>query len=620
MTNYAELLQKKHLSTVENKEVCNALMTDDPQMEKLILKYFQQNDYKKIWRQKIGDGVIGGKACGLVMAQKLLSIYLPDCTEHLTSPNTWFIGSHVFREYVAENQCEGIWRIQTIKKDDMQEIKKYQDRLLSGKFPAPVIQKLEEMLDIYGQAPLIIRSSSLLEDSYENAFTGKYDSVICANQGTKAERISKLLNAMRTVYASVLNLSALEYRKKRHLLNKEEHMALIIQTVAGSTPGQYFFPAAAGMGCSYNPYKWMEQINPKAGMLRIVMGLGTRAVEQTPGDYPRLVGLDRARANLHPTIAERHKYSQRHVDVIDLAAGKLCTKSLEDMIDLLPKTQRNMVLSHDTEAEHLLAQRRMYRSIYFADCQGLVENAGFINVMRKALNMFEKEYERPVDVEFAVDTSDDGSWHINIYQCRPLRSAVDEGITIPEGVDHEFLFDITGATIGSSEEKKIDYIVWVDPQKYYECPYFEKPNVGRMIGKINHKFEDSDKGRLLLTPGRIGTSSPEFGGPVVYADISQFCAICEVAYEKAGYFTDLSYGSHMFQDMVEAGVFYGAITQSRTTKLYRPEMLKHYPEILHKFWPNAEKIQKIVKLYDLTGHHASIILDARAGRAVCRIQ
>lgn len=140
-----------------------------------------------------------------------------------------------------------------------------------------------------------------------------------------------------------------------------------------------------------------------------------------------------------------------------------------------------------------------------------------------------------------------------------------------------------------------------------------------MIGKINQKFKDTDNGRLLLTPGRIGTTSPELGVPVAYADISQFCAVCEVAYEKAGYFTDLSYGSHMFQDMVEAGVFYGAITKNRTTKLYRPEMLKQYPEILHKWWPDAGKIREIVKLYDLTGLHASIILDARAGRAVCRI-
>lgn len=136
-------------------------------------------------------------------------------------------------------------------------------------------------------------------------------------------------------------------------------------------------PVAAGMGCSYNPYKWMEHLNPDAGMLRLVAGLGTRAVERTPGDYPRLVGLDRAQANMRTTVAERHKFSQRQVDVLDLEQGMHSTISLDKIIELLPSWQKKMVLSHDTEAEYLLAQRGRYRKIYFSDCQGLVDNNAF---------------------------------------------------------------------------------------------------------------------------------------------------------------------------------------------------------------------------------------------------
>ena len=69
----------------------------------------------------------------------------------------------------------------------------------------------------------------------------------------------------------------------------------------------------------------MEHMNPDAGMLRIVMGLGTRAVERTPGDYPRLVGMDRAQANIRTTIADRHKFSQRQVAVLDLS-GRDCVR------------------------------------------------------------------------------------------------------------------------------------------------------------------------------------------------------------------------------------------------------------------------------------------------------
>ena len=108
-------------------------------------------------------------------------------------------------------------------------------------------------------------------------------------------------------------------------------------------------------------------------------------MERTPGDYPRLVGLDRAQANLRTTIAERHKFSQRKVDVLDFGQRCLRTKSLEEITALLPKWQRHLVLSHDTEAEELLAERHIYRKIYFADCQGLVENQQFIHAMRSML-------------------------------------------------------------------------------------------------------------------------------------------------------------------------------------------------------------------------------------------
>ena len=138
---------------------------------------------------------------------------------------------------------------------------------------------------------------------------------------------------------------------------------------------------------------------------------------------------------------------------------------------------------------------------------------------------------------------------------------------------------------------------------------------------INQKFEDSDKKLLLLSPGRIGTSSPELGVPVVYAEISQFSAICEVAYSKAGYHPELSYGSHMFQDMVEADVYYGALNDNSKTRLYQPELLHSCPEILGERLPGEpEELAHIVKVFDVTGRHATLTLDAQEGRAVCRVR
>ena len=431
----------------------------------------------------------------------------------------------------------------------------------------------------------------------------------------------ELEEAIRRVYASTMNEQSIEYRRKRHLLDVDEQMALLIQQVAGQQYGDLYMPVAAGMGCSYNPYKWMEHLNPEAGMLRMVMGLGTRAVERTPGDYPRLIGLDRAQANLRTTLAERHKFSQRKVDVLDFGTKSLCTKSLEKILDLFPKWQKKMVLSRDTDAEDMLAERHIYRTIYFADCQGMVDNLEFIRMMRTLMKMLEKEYERPVDVEFAVTSPEEGIWRLNLLQCRPLQTAKSEQVHIPDGVDHEFLFDVRRTSMRRSKEEPIDYIVWVDPQKYYEYEYAKKPDVARLISRINQHFEDTDKKLMLLVPGRIGTSSPELGVPVVYAEISQFSAICEVAYGKAGYHPDLSYGSHMFQDMVEADVYYGAINDNSKTRLYRPELLTRYPEVLKDILPGeSQELADIVKIHDVSRSGATLTLDAQEGRAVCRIR
>ena len=619
MTDWTEMLKQENLTPEEQKWVCNKLMTSESHMEQLILKYFTAADFRAVNARRIGGGVIGGKACGLLVARKLIALKMPELAAHMEPHNSYFIGTDVFYQYMVLNRCAELKARHKLEKEHFQEAEELTRRLQNGKIPEDIRAQLEEMLDHYGNLPIIVRSSSIMEDGYGNAFSGKYESVFCMNQGTREERLKELEDAIRRVYASVMNESAIEYRRKRHLLDMDEQMALLIQQVSGQTYGDYYLPVAAGMGCSYNPYKWMEYLNPRAGMLRMVVGLGTRAVERTPGDYPRLVGLDRSQANLRTTLADRHKYSQRQVDVLDFQNKQLCTKKLDEIIDLLPKWQKKLVLSRDTEAEDMLAERHVYKKVYFADCQGIVDNHEFISMMYSMLQMLESKYECPVDVEFAITCPEENTWKLNLLQCRPLQSAASDQVPIPTGVDDNLLFDVRQTTMRRSKTELIDYIVWLDPQKYYEYPYAKKTDVARLIGRINRHFETVDKKLMLLVPGRIGTSSPELGVPVSYAEISQFNAICEVAYKDAGYHPELSYGSHMFQDLVEADVYYGAINDNRNTRLYQPELLRRYPEVLEALLPGEAELTDIVKLYDLSGGRASLILDAGQGRAVCRL-
>ncbi len=590
---WRSLLEKDFLTRAQRKEICNAVMTTEPQMERLIMKYFSMEDFQEIVTRKIGGGMIGGKSCGLLTAQKLMQIRLPECEDNLEKQSSWYIGTDVFSRYLEkgiEYAFEGI--------ED----------------------QLHAMLEEFGDLPYVVRSSSILEDGYDSAFSGKYESVFCVGGGDEAARFDSLKNAMQRVFDSVKNAAAVEYRRRRRLLEKDEKMALLVQKVAGQQFGDLYFPVAAGMGCSYNPYKWMEHISPEAGMIRMVMGLGTRAVQRTPGDYPRLVGLDRARANLRSTVAEQHEYSQRKVDLIDRRNGCICTRVLEEVIGELPEYIRRRVLSRDSEAEELLAQRRVYRKIFFADCQGMVENREFIDLMRRSLKMLEQEYKRPVDIEFAVTEEEPGEWRLHLLQCRPLQNAPNEEIQIPKDADERMLFDVRRTSMRRSKREPVDYIVWIDPQNYYECPYARKSEAARVIGRINDHFKGTDAHLMLLSPGRIGTSSPELGVPVSYEEISCFDAVCEVAYGKAGYHPNLSYGSHMFQDMIEADVYYGALSENSKTRLYQPELLNAKKEILGEILPKEAAWTDIVKLYDVRGCGAALILDFAAGRAVCILE
>jgi len=87
------------------------------------------------------------------------------------------------------------------------------------------------LLDYFGQSPIIIRSSSLLEDDFENSFAGKAESIILANQGSHNDRMIDFISAVQRVYASNMSEDVLKYRASRGLLERDEQMAILVQRV-----------------------------------------------------------------------------------------------------------------------------------------------------------------------------------------------------------------------------------------------------------------------------------------------------------------------------------------------------------------------------------------------------
>ncbi len=344
-----------------------------------------------------------------------------------------------------------------------------------------------------------------------------------------------------------MNTSALEYRRQRGLGFKDEQMALLIQRVSGSMYEDFLMPHAAGVGYSYSAYKWDDSIDASDGILRLVMGLGTRAVDRTEGDYPRIVNLSAPERSTLTESWAKHQYSQRYVDLMDYTTKSLSSRPLKDVTPYMDSWYKKLVLEHDSDAERTFRERGQRREILFANCEGLVRNTEFTGCMKSLLHTLQQAYQYPVDIEFTINGTDTGEFVFNLLQCRLLQVGTRRDVvTVPSLLEDKTVFSVTDSSMGGSRAEDIDYVVFVDSRAYYEFPYKRKPDIAHIIRDINHHFRKSNQNLLLFVPGRIGTSSPELGVPVSFAAINHFCAICEMSDSEVGYMPELSYGSHMF--------------------------------------------------------------------------
>ncbi len=602
----------------ECDKICELMMTKDEKMLSRIKEYFTFEDYITIYDRRVGSGLVGGKSCGMLLARKIIERNCPDIYNNNFEPDdSFYIGSDLFYTYIVSN---GLWDLR-VKQRTPEGYYKYgkelEEALKNGTFSDQIKREFIKILDYFGQNPIIVRSSSFLEDGYGNAFAGKYESVFCVNRGSLEERLAAFEEAVKTVYSSTMNISALEYRKINGLDDTDEQMALLVQRVSGSYYGDYFFPTAAGVGFSYSPYSPLPDMDNSKGMLRLVMGLGTKAVDRTKKDYPRIINLDKPEVTLMKDIKEKHRYSQHYLDVIDLKEITLHDIPVDDGLEVIPGHAKRVLVEHDREAERMFRERGQRREIVFVNCEGMVKNKEFIGDMKEILSTLQTAYEYPVDIEYTVNVGENNTYNINLLQCRPLQVSVNnEVIEMPEGKD--VFFHIKESSMGMSRKNIIDTICYVDPHKYYEYPYAQKSSIPRIISDVNAYCKNNDKTAILIVPGRIGTSSPELGIPVVFADISHFAAILEESYSEVGYMPELSFGSHMFQDLVEAEIYYGALFENEKNLEFNKKMVYERPNILKDINPNlSDEIYDMIQVIDFDEDKAELYHDMNKDETLC---
>ncbi len=495
------------------------------------------------------------------------------------------------------------------------------EHLLKGKFPEQVREQFQQMIEYFGQSPIIVRSSSLLEDAFGNAFAGKYASLFCANQGNPEQRLANFENAVRQVYASTMGDDALVYRLQRGLDQQDEQMALLVQRVSGSYRNSYFFPDLAGVALSYNTFVWNPDLDPKAGMMRLVLGLGTRAVGRVEDDYPQTIALDAPLLRPLADMEDIRRFSQHYVDLLDIQENclksapvqELLAKNLDLKIDLLAVEDHEM----SEKARSLRLAQQQYWLLTF---EKLLKETDFVPCMQKILKRLETSYHYPVDVEFTVNFTQEGKLMINLLQCRPLQTKGRQPtVSIPTDVKPEkLLFLCHGYFMGGSISADIKRVVFIDPKQYEALPIQQKYDVARIVGMLNRQITGrSDSGLLLLGPGRWGTTTPSLGVPVSFSEINNVTVLGELACEGTNLVPDLSFGTHFFQDLVETDIFYVAIFPQHKSFKFNDKWFASQPNCLEKMLPDKARYADVIKVIDLANSPARILGDILSRQVLC---
>ncbi len=601
------------------------MISDQLRYINIARNWFTITDLAEVRRHKIGHGRIGGKAAGMLLAARILK----QCTseelrENLSTPESYYMGSDLLYTFISVNNLHH-WNDQKYKHEDemRQDYPKIIEDFAKSEFPPGVVQRLETLLTTVGKKPLIVRSSSLLEDNFGTAFAGKYESIFCPNQGTLAENLSALTKAISRIYASTLNPTALLYRRSRGLQDYDERMAILIQVVEGNHYKNYYLPDLAGVAFSHNQYRWSPQIRVEDGFIRLVWGLGTRAVDRVGNDYPRLVALSHPTLRPSNTVKSIRRYSQQFVDLIDLKDNQMKT---------LPIHQ---VISGDYEPLRYLAQidqEGYFRAIrsrlidakpedLILTFEELLRRTAFADQMRQLLNILEHEYKSPVDVEFTAKIEEDKGRpdiKITLIQCRPLSYMKEENrVELPQNLNPDNVILSSSIMVAGGWIEEINYVLFVPPESYFSLPTQTARNkLERAIGKLNAAL--ANESFICVGPGRWGTSNPDLGVHVDYADIFNTKSLVELSGEGIGPAPEPSLGTHFFQDLLEGEIFPLAtyIGEDKFNRAFFYDTPNRLAEWI-KVEPALFERLRLIKVSDFKpDHHIELIMNGDKGRAI----
>jgi CheY-like chemotaxis protein len=504
---------------------------------------------------RIGGGSLGGKARGLAFVRKLLSESdlderFPDVRVRV--PPGAVLGTDLFDEFFQQDELGAF----AVRCEDGEALRR---RVLDAPLPPGLEEDLAALLERVRE-PLAVRSSSLLEDSQFQSFSGVYETYMLPNcHPDPAVRLQQLLRAIKGVYASTFGPRARAYMRATPFRLEEEKMAVVIQRVVGARRDGRYYPDFSGVARSYNFYP-ARPLLPEDGIAAVALGLGRTVVAggtclRFSPRYPRhllqfssvedvlensqrtfwALALEPGRAELDPDL-ELHE-AEFGLDVAE-ADGTLA---------LLGSTW-----SAENDAVYDGLARPGARLVSFA---GILKQDLFplAALLEELLALGAQDMARPVEIEFAVDLRRGARApaELGFLQVRPLGLAQEGEELDLDTVDARDVLCRSSSVLGNGRLEHLQDVVVVDSHRFDRARSREAAGE---VARFNAELEELGRPYLLIGVGRWGSADPWLGIPVTWEQIAGARAIVESGFRD--FKVAPSQGSHFFQSLASFQIGY----------------------------------------------------------------
>ncbi len=520
----------------------------------------------------LGSGALGGKGRGCAFINTLIynlnfSEIIPEM--NIRTPRTAIIGTDEYDIFMQRNELQEL----ILQETDYEKIRTI---FLESDLSYNLEKRLKEFLKLVNR-PLAVRSSSLLEDSTMQPFSGIFETYLIPNNHPDFNvRFKQVKDAVKLVYSSIYSPSSRRYFEAINFKLEDEKMAVVIQDVVGTYHQDHFYPHLSGTAQSHNYYP-VAHMEPEDGFAIAGLGLGHYVVngERAYRFSPKYPNLEMS------SLQSQLRDSQVEFLALDMINSEVdfCADGSEANLHRLPLSE--------AEADGVLTH---LASVYDVDNERIEPGLStpgprilnFANILKyeyvplaKALNLImdvgNEAMGSAVELEYAVDLdkADNGKPSFFILQIKPMMGTGGEYTFDIDKLDREDMIICAERSMGNGKIDNITDLVYVSPDSFNKMKTKE---IALQIEQLNRKLVAENKKYILIGPGRWGTRDPFIGIPVNWSQISNAKVIVETSLED--FPLDASLGSHFFHNVTSMNVGYFSIQHDSSSSFIKWDALK----------------------------------------------